>query len=561
MNRVGATDQFRALRGTVQGRRRRWVRPIVSVLEDRMLLAAYTVISNADTNTGNPATGTGTLRWAINQLDANGGLSSTIAFDLPSNELTITPETAGLGPLPSITEPVDIEGQTQPNFAGKPLVVINGGSASLATGLLLAAGSSNSVIQDLVIDGFGFEGIHIYSSGDQVEGCYVGTDASGTVAVPNSSSGIDVDADGATIGGSASGDANVISGNNGYGVLIDNIDCLVEGNKIGTNAGGTAAVPNSGDGISVYSAFATIGGTASGDTNVISGNGGNGIGMVWPCLVEGNEIGTDAGGTAAVANSGDGILVLSTGATIGGTASGDANVISGNGSYGIDIDAPDCLVEGNKIGTDAGGTAAVPNYNGIYVDSLSSGATIGGTTSGDANVISGNGYRGIDIDATDCLVVGNKIGTDAGGTAAVPNSYVGLLVFSSGATIGGTASGDANVISGNGHYGVDIEADDCLVEGNKIGTDAGGTDAVRNSSVGIVVVGSGATIGGTASDDANVISGNGYADIAIDALAWWRGTRSAPMRAAPLPCRTPAMAYLSTHRVRRSAGPPRETPM
>jgi hypothetical protein len=53
MNRVGATEQFKALRGTVQRRRRRWVRPSVSALEDRIMLATYTVISNADTNNGN----------------------------------------------------------------------------------------------------------------------------------------------------------------------------------------------------------------------------------------------------------------------------------------------------------------------------------------------------------------------------------------------------------------------------------------------------------------------------------------------------------------------------
>jgi hypothetical protein len=62
-----------------------------------MMLATFTVISNADTNTGNPVIGTGTLRWAINQVDENGGPSRTIKFDLPSNELTITPGTAGLG--------------------------------------------------------------------------------------------------------------------------------------------------------------------------------------------------------------------------------------------------------------------------------------------------------------------------------------------------------------------------------------------------------------------------------------------------------------------------------
>ena len=445
MNRVGRTDRLRALRGTVQHRRRRWVRPSVSVLEDRMMLAAYTVISDADTNIGNPATETGTLRWAINQLDANRGPSSTIAFDLPSNELTITPGTAGLGPLPSITEPVDIEGQTQPNFAGKPLVVINGGSAgSNASGLTLGAGSSNSVIQDLVIDGFAKNGIQIDSSGDQVEGCYVGTDASGTVAVPNSAGGISVFATGATIGGTASGDANVISGNGFDGILIGATDCLVAG----------------------------------------------------------NEIGTDAAGTAAVANSGDGILVESSNATIGGTASGDANVISGNGSYGVDIEATDCLVAGNEIGTDAGGTAAVANsFGGIYVGA--SGATIGGTASGDANLISGNGRYGIVIDASDCLVAGNDIGTDAAGTAAVPNADAGIDVFATGATIGGTASGDANLISGNRRYGIVIAVIDCLVEGNEIGTDAAGTAAVP----------------------------------------------------------TPAKAYLSTHRVRRSAGRPRATPM
>ena len=247
MNRVKATEEFRALRGTVQRRRRRSVRPGVSVLEDRIVLAAYTVISNADTNTGNPATGTGTLRWAINQLDANGDPSSTIAFDLPSNELTITPGTAGLGPLPQITEPVEIEGQTEPNFAGTPLVVINGGSAgSNANGLTLGAGSSNSVIQDLVIDGFADSGIQIDSSGDQVEGCYVGTDASGTVAVPNAQDGIDVLSSNATIGGTASGAANVISGNGDDGIDIQR-RLPGRGERDRDRCGGTAAVANSGD--------------------------------------------------------------------------------------------------------------------------------------------------------------------------------------------------------------------------------------------------------------------------------------------------------------------------
>ena len=59
------------------------------------------------------------------------------------------------------------------------------------------------------------------------------------------------------------------------------------------------------------------------------------------------------------------------------------------------------------------------------------------------------GY-GVDIEAPDCLVVGNEIGTNAAGTAAVPNFWRGHIVDETGATIGGTAAGAANVISGNG---------------------------------------------------------------------------------------------------------------
>ena len=340
----------------------------------------------------------------------------------------------------------------------------------------------------------------------------IGTDAGGTIALPNSSGGVFVNASNATIGGTASGAANVISGNGLDGIDIEATGCLVEGNEIGTNVLGAAAVPNSGNGIYVGSSEATIGGA-----NVISGNGLYGINIEGSdCLVMGNEIGTDAGGTAPVPNSSGGIVVLqlATGATIGGTTLADANVISGNAYVGIDIDTP-CLVEGNEIGTDAGGTAPVPN-SGDGIDVFASNATIGGTVSGAANVISGNKNAGIDIDATDCLVEGNEVGTDAGGTAPVPNSVFGIVVSATGATIGGTASGAANVISGNGFDGVYIDATDCLVTGNEIGTDAGGTAAVANSNIGIVVDASNAVIGGIDPGAANVISGNGLDGVLIE---------------------------------------------
>ena len=94
--------------------------------------------------------------------------------------------------------------------------------------------------------------------------------------------------------------------------------------------------------------------------NVISGNGGDGVFVIGSsCLVEGNLIGTNAAGTAAVANTDYGVHVAGPGATIGGTSAGAGNVISGNGGNGVYLDSSSILVEGNLIGTDAAGTAAL----------------------------------------------------------------------------------------------------------------------------------------------------------------------------------------------------------
>ena len=294
---------------------------------------------------------------------------------------------------------------------------------------------------------------------------------------------------GATIGGSDSGAANVISGSRYEGILLGGASCLVEGNRIGTDLAGTVVLGNGRDGIYVGGtgrAGATIGGSASGDANVISGNGFEGISLGGAsCLVEGNRIGTDLTGTVALGNGADGISDYGDmGATIGGSASGDANVISGNGYEGILLGGASCLVEGNRIGTDLTGTVALGNgRDGIYVGGTGMGATIGGSASGDANVISGNSGNGINILAP-CLVVGNAIGTDLAGTVALGNGLAGISGGGIGDTIGGSASGDANVISGNSGNGINILAP-CLVEGNLIGTDTTGTKPVPNHGIGV----------------------------------------------------------------------------
>jgi len=487
--------------------------PRLELLEDRMLLTNFSVNSNADTNTGTSAT-TGTLRYVLNQLDSTvGGSSNTISFaSLPAADFTFTPGS----PLPTITQQVTIEGNTAPGFSGAPRIQISGGSAgSGVSGLVLGSGSAGSVIESLVINQFDSAGIDIESSNDSVIGSYVGTDVSGGTAEANGGLGIFVGAPGATIGGTSSSAANIISGNASDGVYTDASATLVEGNLIGTNATGTAAVANGVDGIVVFAPGVTIGGTSPGDANIISGNAGDGVYMAIfasNCLVEGNRIGTNAAGTAAVANGESGIDVLAPGATIGGTSAGTANIISGNANNGVDIEAS-CLVEGNLIGMNAAGTAAVGNtFDGIYV--VASGVTIGGTSAGAANIISGNGGDGVYIDGSSCLVEGNLIGTNATGTAAVANGVDGIGVFAPGATIGGNSTGDANIISGNAYRGVLIDAP-CVVWGNLIGTNQAGTAAVGNTFDGIYVEQSGVTIGGTSAGDANVISGNSGVGVVI----------------------------------------------
>ena len=397
----------------------------------------------------------------------------------------------------------DLTGETEEGNQVSGIVVAN-----FATGATIG-GTSPSAAN--VISGNWQFGIFNDAS-SSIEGNVIGINAAGTAPVPNDEGIFDL-ASGATIGGTSSGDANIISGNSDDGIIISGSNCLVVGNLIGTNAAGTAAVPNAGCGVLVDAQGATIGGTSSGDANIISGNGSYGVLINAPCLVAGNLIGTNAAGTAAVPNAVDGVLVDAPGATIGGTSPGAANIISGN-EYGVYIDAP-CRVEGNLIGTNAAGTAAVRNtFDGI--DVVASGVTIGGTSAGAANIISGNTGDGVDIYGSNCLVEGNLIGTNAAGTAAVPNTVYGVNVSAEAATIGGTSPGDANIISGNAGDGVVIGGSNCVLEGNLIGTNATGTAAVANGVYGIAVVTPDATIGGTSASAANIISGNG-GGVIIDA--------------------------------------------
>ena len=242
--------------------------------------------------------------------------------------------------------------------------------------------------------------------------------------------------------------------------------------------------------------------------NRFSGSGINCSGL-GSDFIQGNFIGTDATGTNAVVGNGTGITI-GTGATftiIGGTGPAFRNVISGNPVAGIDVQEQNVLIQGNFIGTDASGTNALaPNSgNGVILFSQD---ILGGTNAGSRNIVSGNGGFGVAMAGVSNIVEGNFIGTDVTGSNAVSNLQGGVNVAGPFNSIGGRATGAGNVISGNGADGVDILTNSTTVQGNFIGTDRSGAYVIANGLDGVLVNGSANTIGGTNNGTANVISGN-----------------------------------------------------
>jgi hypothetical protein len=511
--------------------RRGAIQPFLEELEDRMAPATFTVTNSTDP--ASPTVGDGSLREAIIQANAATPGPNLIVFNIPAPRGTVETINVVGSPLPAITTPVTIDGLSEGSFqhdgssySWPPLVVLNGSGAGAGANGLVIANIAGCTIDGLAIDNFSSNGIVITggsATGNTVFGNELGTDASGTVAEPNGSGiALELGASNNTIGGTTIAAGNLISGNTDLGVIIldsGTAGNVVEGNLIGTSAAGTVGLPNNvGVAIEFGASNNTIGGTTGGAGNVISGNNSVGVNLqnagTTGNLLQGNFIGTDFTGMVAVANKSLGVAI-GAGASnnlIGGTATGASNVISGNSSDGMNISGSGTtgnVVEGNLIGTSADGTAAVPNSVGIVIQTGASGNTIGGTAAGAGNVISGNSadvFRadgedvadGVDIldsATTGNVVEGNFIGTNAAGTAALGNAGDGVFInASSSNTIGGTTAAARNIISGNGTpstfgRGVDIEsgATDNVIEGNYIGTDVTGAVALGNQGDGVTV--------------------------------------------------------------------------
>jgi hypothetical protein len=306
------------------------------MLEGRLVPATFFVTNTGDNGGTNPAAGagTGTLRQAIVDVNADTGLGTdTIKFAIPGTGVqTISPLNSG---FPAIVHPVFIDGTTQPGFAGKPLIEIEGSAGIQAEGLDLEAGSDGSIIRDLVINRFGIA-INIFNSNyNQILGNYLGTDYTGTLALGNDV-GVSLIGGGNVIGGTTAADRNVISGNSdgidiGVGSTPASNNNVVEGNCIGTDASGTQPLGNV-LGVAVFSIGAShtlIGGTTPGASNLIAFNSKAGVnadaGVSTRILGNGifanGGLGIDVGGDGVTSNTPNGAQnfpVLQSAVTAGG---------------------------------------------------------------------------------------------------------------------------------------------------------------------------------------------------------------------------------------------------
>ena len=418
-----------------------------------------------------------------------------------------------------------------------------------------------------------------------VQGNYIGLKADGSGALANSSNGVFSSGPntliggsiGTTPGGACTGACNVISGNNSIGVSLGSSSdspnqilhasasgSIVEGNFIGINPAGTAAIPNANNGIQANAANIRVGGTTPAQRNVVSGNTQTGISLGTTsfsgstivaatgsgAIVTGNYIGVDTTGLIAVANNGSGVNVNVPNVRIGGPLSGERNVIAGNTSTGVTSNASTTGTSPNvTVLTVPSGMIVRNNYIGVAVDGTTArgngggGVAVNGANATIAdNLIAGNNTsNGIFIGAhfnnsnavpapadlgqvytmgSNAVVTGNFVGTNAAGTAALPNNF-GIQVNAPGATIGGNTAALRNIVSGNVNNGISLNVQSVttnnavvssgagsVVKGNYVGVNAAGTLPVANGGAGITVSVPNVTVGGPPVGDRNLIAGN-----------------------------------------------------
>ncbi len=313
--------------------------------------------------------------------------------------------------LPIITDKATLDAWTQgpSGYTGSPLIELNGaGAGSFQDGFLIAATSNGSMVRGFVINGFDGDGLHVEGSNTTIVGNYIGTDFSGGGTVAgNNGFGVHLyQSDFNRVGGTGIGEGNVISRNRIDGVAVqDGNGNWILSNYIGTDAAGAVALGNQEDGIWLDGATDT---TIAG--NLISGNWWSGIALSGggsDNLIQGNFIGTRAGGAGALGNTNDGIRIFDgSNTTIGGTLGGEGNVIAHNFSRGVAIHSGSGhLVSGNSIHSNGGIGIDLGNDGMVTLNDandIDSGANLGMNTP----VLSGPPSYGVTVSAGTVTVTG-----------------------------------------------------------------------------------------------------------------------------------------------------------
>jgi titin len=243
-----------------------------------------------------------------------------------------------------------------------------------------AAGAGNLISGN---KGFGVIVVDPDSNRNVIQGNLIGTDVTGTADLGNSSVGVVIGAGASNnmVGGTEAGARNLISGNDSAGVHIDTVGStgnLVQGNYIGTDITGTLPLGNVFEGVFIGTGTSNnlVGGTADGAGNLISGNNGNGVTIAeigtTGNMVQGNYIGTDVTGSLALSNSGQGVVIVAGASenSIGGMITGAGNVIMFNNASGIllvgdagagnAVSSNSVYMNGN-LGIDLGDEGVTPN--------------------------------------------------------------------------------------------------------------------------------------------------------------------------------------------------------
>ncbi len=493
-----------------------------------VLTAPATVFTVTNTN----GDGAGSLAQALRNANTNPGLDQ-INFNLPGN-----PPFTLSGLLPVITDPVVLDGTTQPGYAGTPLIALSGCGAQAPgspANLVITAG--NSTVRGLSIRNCNFRGsfsqqgygIFLGERGNNlIEANYIGLNRSGDCALNQGNcptgnfTGLRIENSANNlIGGTTTAARNLISGNIIGISLLQSSDTRVQGNYIGPDLSGTKLIASD-FGLMVEGGNNNVvGGVAAGARNLFSGIRivALGLSSCSGCLAQGNYFGTDPTGTKLNANINNGDLGAggAPGILIGGTTPAARNVLTG--TLGIS-DA--VLVQGNYLGVNATGNESFGEFYGGQGGIQVSGSNnvIGGVIPGARNVI----WGGITLKfepASNNQVLGNYIGVNAAGTAALkrngyPLTWDGIQIArGSNNQIGGASPGAGNVISAATNNGISINGRDNKVQGNRIGTLADGVSPAGNHQAGVAVLDGGSYPGDNASSGSNLIGGteNGAGNI------------------------------------------------